>query len=130
MIRSWICSSSAALVTDSPGKVVAYQAIANIAFAKLWNSRDKVMGVERTEIAEIGIEAAGKALELDPKNLALTSISAGLWNNRATAHGPFWAATLDRAEAQVFEQRARVLREEAKKNQPAPAAPGAKGTGS
>lgn len=107
--------------TDGPGKVSAYQSIANLTFSKLFNSREKVIGVERTEIAEIGLEAAEKALEIDPNNLALTSISAGLWNNRASAHGPFWAATLDRAEAQVFEQRARVLREEAKKNQPAPA---------
>lgn len=113
---------------DVPGKVAAYQSIANLAFGKLFNSREKVIGAERTEIAEIGIEAAGKALELDPNNLPLTSISAGLWNNRATANGPYWAATLDRAEAQVFEQRARVLREEAKKNQPAPATGGTGGT--
>jgi tetratricopeptide (TPR) repeat protein len=118
--------------TDIPGKVSAYQAIANLTFGMLFNSREKVMGAERAGIAEIGLEAAGAALELDPSNLALVSISAGLWNNRATAQGPFWAATIDRTEAQVFEQRARVLREEAKKNQPAPAAPppGAKGNGS
>lgn len=119
-----------AAATDNPGKVTAYQSIANLAFGKLFNGRDKIMGPERTEIAEIGITAAGAALELDPNNLALVSISAGLWNNRATAQGPFWAATLDRAEAQVFEQRARVLREEAKKNQPKPAAPAAPGGGS
>ncbi|MBZ0235179.1 MAG: hypothetical protein K8M05_22820 [Deltaproteobacteria bacterium] len=113
--------------TDAPGKVSAYQSIANLTFGKLFNSRDKIMGAERTEIAEIGLEAAEKALELDPNNLALTSISAGLWTNRSTAHGPFWAATLDRAEGQVFEQRARVLREEAKKNQPAPAKGGTGG---
>jgi tetratricopeptide (TPR) repeat protein len=107
---------------DVPDKVAAYQSIANLAFGKLFNSRDKVMGAERTEIAEIGLEAAGAALELDPNNLALTSISAGLWGNRATAQGPFWAQTIDRAEGQVFDQRARVLREEAKKNQPAPPA--------
>jgi tetratricopeptide (TPR) repeat protein len=109
--------------TDVPGKVSAYQSIANLAFSKLFSmsAREKVFGLERTEIAEIGLEAAEAALELDPQNLALTSISAGLWGNRATAQGPFWAQTLDRAEGQVYEQRARVLREEAKKNQPAPA---------
>jgi tetratricopeptide (TPR) repeat protein len=116
---------------DNPGKVSAYQSIANLAFGKLFSGREKVRDAERAEIAEIGLEATGAALELDPKNLALVSISAGLWNNRATAHGPFWAAQIDKTEAQVFEQRARVLREEAKKNQPAPAAPaGAKGNGS
>jgi tetratricopeptide (TPR) repeat protein len=109
---------------DAPGKVAAYQSIANLTFGKLFNSRDKVIGAERTEIAEIGLEAAGKALELDPDNLPLTSISAALWNNRGTAHGPFWAITLDRTQAQVFEQRVRVLKEEAKKNQPAPATGG------
>ncbi len=112
---------------DVPDKVAAYQSIANLTFGKLFSSRDKVFGEERTEIAEIGLEAAEKALELDPNNLALTSISAGLWTNRSTAQGPFWAATLDRAEGQVFEQRARVLREEAKKNQPAPATGGTGG---
>lgn len=106
---------------DVPGKVSAYQSIANLTFGKLFSSREKVVGAERAEIAEIGLEAAGAALELDPKSLALVSISAGLWNNRAIAHGPYWAAVLDRTEAQVFEQRARVLRDEAKKNQPAPA---------
>lgn len=107
--------------TDVPGKVAAYQSIANLAFSKLFSlqAREKVFGAERTEIAEIGLEAAGAALELDPNNLPMTSISAGLWGNRATSQGPFWAATIDRVEGQVFDQRARVLREEAKKNQPA-----------
>jgi tetratricopeptide (TPR) repeat protein len=118
---------------DTPSKVTAYQSVVRLSFNKLFNSREKVRDLERAEIAEIGLEAASLALELDPKNLELTSMSAGLWNNRATAHGPFWAAAIDRTEAQVFEQRARVLREEAKKNQPAPAAPpagGAQGGGS
>jgi tetratricopeptide (TPR) repeat protein len=117
----WYQKDVEAAVDDS-ARVGAYQSIANLTFGKLFSSRDKVLGVERTEIAEIGLEASGKALDLDPQNLALTSISAGLWNNRATAQGPFWAATIDRAEAQVFEQRVRVLKEEAKKNQPAPPA--------
>jgi len=112
--------------TDVPGKVAAYQSIANLAFNKLFSlqARDKVIGAERTEIAEIGLEATGKGLELDPNNLPLTSISAGLWGNRATAQGQFWGQIIDRAEGQVFDQRARVLREEAKKNQPAPTGAG------
>ncbi len=110
------------VAAPGPDKVSAYQSIANLTFGRLFSSREKVFGVERTEIAEIGLEAAGAALAIDPNNLALTSISAGLWNNRATAQGPFWAASIDRAEAQIFEQRARVLREEAKKNQPPPPA--------
>ena len=81
------------------------------------------MGVERTEIAEVGLQATGEGLALDANHLPLTGISQGLWNNHAIAQGQFWAAAIDRAEGQIFEQRARVLREEAKKNQP-PAPPG------
>jgi len=115
---------------DVPGKAAAYQAIANLCFNKLFSNRDSIVGVDRTEIAEIGLEAAGEGLKLDPKNIGLMSISGGLWNNHALAHGPSWAQQIDRAEAQVYEQQARVLKEEAKKAQAAgagataPAAPG------
>jgi len=111
--------------SDKAGKVSAYQAIANLTFNKIYSldSREKVIGTERTELAEVGIEAAGKGLELDPENMALVGISAGLWLNHGTAQGPFWAATIDRAESQVFEQRARVLREQAKKDKPASSNP-------
>jgi tetratricopeptide (TPR) repeat protein len=120
---------------DVPAKVAAYQSIANVAFSKIWTmaSREKVIGLERTEIAEIGLEAAGKGLELDPSNLQLTSIVQGLWLNRGTAQGPIWAGAIDRSMAQIYGDRARVLREQAKKNQPAPekaATPGGTGTGS
>jgi len=111
------------IAPDTAAKVGAYASIANLAFGKIWqlSSREKVQGLDRTELAEIGLEAAGKGLELDPNNIALTKISQGLWINRGTAQGPAWAAAIDRTEAQVFEQRARVLVEQAKKNQPAPA---------
>lgn len=118
------------LAPDAAAKIAAYNSIANVAFGKLWSSRAKVVGVERTEIAEVGLQATGAGLALDPKHLPLTGISQGLWNNHAIAQGQFWAAAIDRAEGQIFEQRARVLREEAKKNQP-PAPPGgAAGSGS
>ncbi len=114
---------------DAPAKVAAYQSIANLAFGKIWtmSSREKVVGLERTELVEIGLEAAGKGLELDPENLGLVSISQGLWINRGTAHGPMWASTIDRSVAQVYGERARVLREQAKKNQPAPGKPATSG---
>lgn len=117
-----------ALAPDQAAKLATYTQIARVAFNKLWSTRTKVTGVERTEIAEVGLQAAAQGLALDDKHLELTSISQGLWNNHAVAQGQYWAASIDRAESQVFEQRARVLREEAKKNQPpAPGAPGAPG---
>lgn len=121
-----------ALAPDDPAKVAVYANIANVAFGQLWTSKGRLekRATDRTELAEIGLEAAEKGLALDPKHLPLNSYSQQLWNQRGIAHGPYWAAAIDRAEAQVFEQRVRVLREEAKKNQPPPAAPGtAAGTG-
>ena len=90
--------------------------------------RDKVFGVERAEIAEIGLAAAEEGIKLDDKVIALWGTSQGLWNQRAIANGQSWAYQIDLAESQVFSQRARVLREEAKKAQAAaggaaPAAP-------
>lgn len=119
---------------DVAAKVAAYKSIADLTFGRIWtmSSREKVLGAERTEIAEIGLEAAEQGLSLDAANLALTSISQGLWINHGTAQGPSWAATIDRSVAQVYGDMARVLREQAKKNQPAPAAaatPGAAGNG-
>lgn len=114
---------------DVPGKVSAYQSIAYLTFNKLFSNRDKIFGAERTEIAEIGLAATAEGIKLDAKNAGLWSISAGLWNNHALANGQAWAQAIDRAEGQVFDQRARVLKDEAKKAQaaegagPVPATP-------
>lgn len=111
---------------DTPGKVAAYTAITNLTFNKLFSNREKIVGQERLEIAEIGLEAAEQGIALDDKSIPLWSIAGGLWNHRSYANGPYWAIQIDRAEAQVYEQRARVLKEEAKKAQEA--ATGAAGT--
>ena len=120
-----------ALAPDTAAKVAAHQTIANLAFGRLWtaSARLKTQGAERLELVEVGLQAAEGGLALDPNHLALTSYSQQLWNQRAVAQGPYWAAAIDRVEGQVFEQRVNVLKEEAKKNQPpeAPAAPPATG---
>lgn len=120
------------LAPDAAAKVAAYNVISNVAFGKLWTAKARleVRGVDRTEIAEVGLKAAEQGLALDAKHQGLTGISQGLWNNHALAQGPFWAASIDRTMSQVFEQRARVLREEAKKNQPPKPAGATPGTGS
>jgi tetratricopeptide (TPR) repeat protein len=128
---------SIAISPDNPAKMANYYNISNLAFGQLWTSsaRLKQRGTDRTEIAEIGLEAAEQGLALgltqDQKFIQLTSFSQQLWNQHALAQGPYWAAQIDRAEAQIFEQRVRVLREEAKKNQPPPTPAGTPpGTGS
>lgn len=126
---------SAAIAPDPLAKLASLNNITNVAFGQLWTSKGRLeqRGTDRTEIAEIGLEAAEKGIALnqtqDSKHVQLTSFSQQLWNQHALAQGPYWAAAIDRAEAQIFEQRVRVLREEAKKNQPpaAPTTPGAAG---
>ena len=65
--------------------------------------------------------------------LPIWGISTQLWKNHGIANGPTWALAIDDAEAQVYDQQARVLRAEAKKAKEAaegaaggapPAAPG------
>ncbi|HVV82604.1 MAG TPA: tetratricopeptide repeat protein [Kofleriaceae bacterium] len=115
-----------ALAADDPAKVAVYKEITNTAFGQLWTStaRMKQRGADRAELAEIGLKAAEDGLAIDPDNIQLNSFSQGLWNQRAIAEGPYWGAAIDRAEAQIFEQRVRVLSEEAKKNQPPAPPPG------
>lgn len=113
----------AELAPDKAAKVAAYQTVANVAYNKLWTAQARIdlRGVERTEIAEIGLRATEQGLSQDDKHIPLTSMSQKLWEFRSIGQGPSWAYAIDRAEAQVFEQRVRVLKEEAKKNQPPPA---------
>ncbi|MBK9030922.1 MAG: hypothetical protein IPL61_06210 [Myxococcales bacterium] len=120
-----------AAAKDTAGKIGALSAIVNVAFGKLFAGREKVFATERAEIAEIGLAAAEEGIAMDDKVIALWGTSQGLWNQRALANGQSWAYQIDLAESQVFSQRARVLREEAKKAQAAsaPGTPGAPASG-
>lgn len=120
-----------AAAPDSAAKVAALTSIVNVCFNKLFAGRDKVFGAERAEIAEIGLQAAEEGIQLDPKVIGLWGTSQGLWDQRSLANGQSWAYQIDRTESQVYSQRARVLREEAKKANPTPApgTPAAPGNG-
>lgn len=108
---------------DTNARVAALTSIVNVCFGKLFSGREKVFTTERAEIAEIGLQAAEEGIKLDPKVIGLWGTSQGLWDQRSLANGQSWAYQIDRTESQVYSQRARVLREEAKKANP-PAAPG------
>jgi tetratricopeptide (TPR) repeat protein len=107
---------------DAPAKVAALTSIVNVCFGKLFSGREKVFATERAEIAEIGLAAAEEGIKLDEKVVALWGTSQGLWDQRSLANGQSWAYFIDRTESQVYSQRARVLREEAKKAEAAAAA--------
>ena len=117
---------------NAAGKVKAYQSVGNTVWAKLSN-KDKVVGAERIKVADVGISALQAAAALDANNADVQGLLAAIFNFRSLAHGVAWAAAIDKASAQNHNQRARVLREEAKKKQqqasPAPTPPPPAGAG-
>jgi hypothetical protein len=101
--------------TDSFAKVTAYQAIGNVAWSKL-NSK-LLATADNLELADRGIGALQKAIEIQPKNVKLFQLQASLFGFRGLVQGASWAAALDRATLQDLQGYSRVLREEAKKAQ-------------
>jgi tetratricopeptide (TPR) repeat protein len=99
--------------TDSSQKILNFQAVGNVAWAKL--SKKDLTGPESLEVADFGIGSLQKAAELNPKNPKLFGLQASIYNFRAIAQGSSWAAALDRASAQDLQRVSRVLAEEAKK---------------
>ncbi|MFN0249016.1 MAG: hypothetical protein ACKV2T_19175 [Kofleriaceae bacterium] len=99
--------------TDMAQKVLNFQAVGNVAWAKL-NKKD-LTGPESMEVADFGIGSLQKAAELNPKNPKLFGLQASIYNFRASTQGSSWAAALDRASAQDLQRVSRVLTEEAKK---------------
>jgi tetratricopeptide (TPR) repeat protein len=98
---------------DQSQKVLNFQAVGNVAWAKL-NSKS-LIGPDAMELADYGIGSLQKAAELNPKNPKLFGLQASIYNFRAMQQGASWAAALDRASAQDLQRVSRVLAEEAKK---------------
>ena len=121
---------------ENSGKVLAFQSIGNVAWAKL--NSNAVNNAERVEIADRGIGALEHAVELSPTNLRNHGLIASIYNFRSLAHGASWAGAIDRATSQDHSRLQRVLVDEAKKAQalenPTPpsgsGAPSATGAGS
>ena len=107
---------------NAEGKVKAYLSVGDTVWAKLSN-KEKVLGEERIRVADIGIAALQAAQAVDANNADVQARMAAIYNFRSLAHGVAWAAAIDKATAQNHNQRARVLREEAKKKQPQQASP-------
>lgn len=110
---------------DETAKVGALSFIGNVAWAKL-NSKT-LTNAESIELADKGLGALQKAAEIQPKNPKHVGLQASIYNFRAVAQGPSWAAAIDRASAQDLQLVSRVLSDEAKKANglPVPAPTGA-----
>lgn len=109
--------------TDPGQKVAALNSIGNVAWSKL---NSKALNIDDSvELADYGIGAMQKAVQIQPKVGKLYSLQASILNFKSLTHGASFAAAIDRSNAQDLLKLARVLIEEAKKAQQgqAPAAP-------
>lgn len=111
---------------NQEGKNKTLQGIGNIVWSKL-SVPGKIVGAQRIHMADTGIAALQEILVTEPNNTGTLGLLVALFNFRALAQGPSWAAQIDKANSQTYSGRQRVLMEEAKKKQaeqaPAPAAP-------
>ncbi|HWU88811.1 MAG TPA: hypothetical protein VN253_16205 [Kofleriaceae bacterium] len=111
---------------DPAQKVAALQSIGNVAWSKL-NSKTLTID-DSVELADFGLGALEEATRSQPKLGKLYALQASILNFRSLTHGASFAAAIDRSNAQDLLKLARVLIDEAKKQQgqtptPAPPAP-------
>jgi tetratricopeptide (TPR) repeat protein len=106
------------LVAEPEGKVSSYMSVGNVCWSVLSN-REKTVGDKRIRAADLGISALLKAAAISPKKAEVQGLLASIYSFRALAHGASFAAAMDRATSQTYEQKRRVLVEEAKKAQAA-----------
>lgn len=108
-------------VHDIGAKVDVYLLIAKIVWHKL-SDRDKILAYDRLRIADIGIAAMTKAMDLKPpddKAMELHGYMASIFEFRALAHGASWARDADRASTQYHRNQWRILNEEYQKQKKA-----------
>ena len=120
------------LAPNNEGKVKSLIGIGNAVFQAL-RDKEKKTGQVRIHIADTGISALQRVLQLDPNNEPTQGLLTAIYNFRALAQGASWAASIDRASSQDHDAKHRVQLEELKKKkaleqqqqqqQPAPPAP-------
>jgi tetratricopeptide (TPR) repeat protein len=113
----------AELSTDVESKVQNLGFVGNIAWSKL-NSKT-LSPEDAVELADLGIGALQAAALLQPKLAKLWGLQASIYSFRGTAQSASYAQAIDRSSAEDLKKVARVLNEEAKKQQQggAPATP-------
>ena len=102
------------LAPNAEGKVKSLIGLGNAVFQAL-RDREKHIGAKRIHIADTGISALQKVVQLDPDNEPSQGLLTALYNFRALSHGASWAAAIDRASSQNHDAKHRVQLEELKK---------------
>lgn len=95
--------------TTDEGKVQGYYTMAELQWSRL--THKDVVDLERLQIADSGLAALQKALEIDPQNANVHSLMAAIYQRRATAHGATWARYLDAASQRHHQLRRKEIAE-------------------
>ena len=116
--RKWY--ETLADVEDKPEtKSTAWQQIGVTYFSQL-NNHSEIFGEERVKLADGGIGALAKAIELKPDDANTYTFTNLLYRQRALGQGKSYAGVADLATAVVFQKKALELKGMA----PPPGAPG------
>jgi tetratricopeptide (TPR) repeat protein len=111
---AWLEKSVA--VAETPDtKASAFGQIGTLCFLRLLSGKETIQGAERIALADTGIAAIEKGIELQPKNMQLVSTLASLNQQRAFASGSRIGFHIDLAAHQNHMRVFNVLKEEAKK---------------
>jgi tetratricopeptide (TPR) repeat protein len=102
------------LAPNNEGKIKSLVGIGNAVFQAL-RDKEKNTGQRRIHIADTGISALQKVVQLDPDNEPSQGLLTAIYNFRALAQGASWAASIDRASSQNHDAKHRVQLEELKK---------------
>jgi tetratricopeptide (TPR) repeat protein len=124
---AWYYKAAEAM-SSAEGKADSYTNVGKLAANRLLN-REQVFWTGRLEIADIGIAALQKAVELMPKNPETHTYLGGLYLLRSEAHQASWAQMIDRSSGNYHYGRAAALKRELEGAPATPAPPGDKPEG-
>jgi tetratricopeptide (TPR) repeat protein len=119
--RKWY--ETLAGVEDKPDdKATAWQQIGVTYFSQL-NNHPEIAGAERVKLADAGVGALQKAIEIKPEEANSYTFTNLLYRQRALGQGKSYVAIADLASATVFQKKAMAL-----KGMTPPPGPNAPGT--
>lgn len=108
------------LAKDPKDKARALFDIGNLQYRRL--TKSTLLDAERIAVADSGISAMVRALELQPKNAQIHSLLATMYQFRALAHQTSWARLIDQASQRHHHIRRKELvdaqKAEANKHKP------------
>lgn len=109
------------LESDPLAKAGAYKAIGSLMVSRLRGRAHEIIGAERLQLADAGIEVLQKAAELAPEDADVQTALGFLYGERALAQSTTWAQIAEVAAARHHYKRWAELNKKASQEQADPA---------